>query len=70
MCGRCKCQTGVKRTKWWNENVDAAVRKKKRAYKKLIQLQTTESKDEYLKAKREARDAVRKAKNKEWVKLG
>ena len=44
--------------------------RKKKAYKKWIQLQTPESKDEYLKAKREARDAVRKAKNEEWVKLG
>ena len=44
--------------------------RKKRAYKKWIQLQTPKSKDEYLKAKREARDAARKARSKEWVKLG
>ena len=30
-------------------------------------MQTSESRDEYLRAKREARDAVRKAKNEEWV---
>ncbi len=33
-------------------------------------MQTSESRDEYLRAKREVRDAVRKAKNEEWVKLG
>ena len=33
-------------------------------------MQTSESRDEYLRAKREARDAVRNAKNEEWIKLG
>ena len=46
------------------------MRKKTGAYKRWIQVQTSESRDEYLRAKRVARDAVRKAKNEEWVKLG
>ena len=33
-------------------------------------MQTSESRDEYLRSKREARYAVRKANNEEWVKLG
>ena len=59
----------TKRTKWWNGNVEAAV-KEKGAYKRWIQVQTPESRDEYLSTKRGVRDAVRKAKNEEWVKLG
>ncbi len=68
--GRRKIQSDIKRTKWWNGDVEDAVRKKKGAYKRWIQVQTSESRDEYLRAKREARDAVRKAKNEEWVNLG
>ena len=39
--------------------------KKKRAYNNWVQYC-----NEYFRAKREVRDAVRKAKNDEWVKLG
>ena len=50
-CERRKCQTGARRTKWWNEDVESAVRKTKEAYKKWLQLQTPESKDEYRRGK-------------------
>ena len=70
VCGRRKIRSDIKRIKWWKGDVEDAVRKKKGAYKRWIQVQTSESRDEYLRAKREARDAVRKAKNEEWVKLG
>ena len=39
-------------------------------YKRWIEVQTSESRDEYLMTKREGKDAVRKAKSEEWVKLG
>ena len=67
MCGRRKIRSDIKRIKWRNGDVEDAVRKKKGVYKRWIQVETSESRDEYLRAKREARDAVRKAKNEEWV---
>ena len=35
-----------------------------------MQQKTSEAKEEYLQAKREAKRAVRKAQNEEWVELG
>ena len=70
VCGKRNIRSDIKRTKWWNCDVEDAVRKKKGAYKRWIQVQTSESRDEYLRAKRKARDSVRKAKNEEWVELG
>ena len=46
------------------------MRKKNGAYKKWLQSLTPEAKYEYLRVKRKARDAVKKTKNDEWVKLG
>ena len=31
LCGIIQCQTGVRGTKWWNENVETVVRQKKGA---------------------------------------
>ena len=70
VCRRRKYRSDVKRTKWWNGDAEAAVREKKGAYKRWIQVQTSESREEYLRAKRDLKDAVRKAKNEEWIKLG
>ena len=39
VCGRRKMRRDIKQTKWWNGNVEAAV-KKKGAYKRWIQVQT------------------------------
>ena len=52
------------------EEVETAVRKKKIAYKRRLQVKTTEAKEEYLKLKRAAGHEVRKAKNAEWRELG
>ena len=40
-------KSGKKRMRWWNDDVEAAVRRKKRAYKRWIEVQTSESRDEY-----------------------
>ena len=59
-----------KRTKWWNNEVKEAVRKKKVAYIVWSQQKTSEAKEEYLKAKREAKMVVRNVQNEEWIEMG
>ena len=59
-----------KRTRWWNDEVKEAVKKKKAAYLKWLQRNTQEAKDEYHRAKKEAKRIVRIAQNEEWVELG
>ena len=60
----------MKRTNWWNEEVRCAVRNKKVMYKRLLDTGTVEAKQMYNKAKLVAKNAVRRANNEEWVKLG
>ena len=61
---------GAKRTKWWNEEVKKAVAAKKMAYRKMLEVETDESRQRYVEAKREAKRVVRRAKNEEWIDLG
>ena len=70
VCGRRKGQSGKKRTGWWGKEVEAAIRKKKTAYKKWLQVKTKEAREMHLEAKKEAKQVVRKAKNEEWIKFG
>jgi len=56
------------RMKWWNIEVKEVVRKKKVEYVVWLQQKTSGAKEEYLKAKREARRVVRNAQqNEEWI---
>ena len=59
-----------KRTRWWNEEVQSTVKRKKMLYKMLLNTGSDEARQRYNEAKTEARRAVRKAKNNEWVQLG
>ena len=61
---------GMKRTKWWNDEVRCAVRWKKMMYKQMLDVGTEEARQRYTEAKSEARRVVRKAKNEEWAQLG
>ena len=47
-----------------------AVKSKKEAYKRWLQVKSTEGKEEYLKVKRAASNAVRNAKNEDWKRIG
>ena len=47
-----------------------AVKSKKEAYKRWLQVKTEDAKEVYLKAKRAASHTVRIAKNEEWKKIG
>ena len=46
------------------------MKEKKKAYLAWMQKETSEAKEEYLQAKREAKRAVRRAQNEEWIELG
>ena len=65
-----KKKRGVKRTKWWNEDVQKAVAAKKVAYRKILEVETAKSRKSYIEAKRESKRVVRRAKNEEWCNFG
>ena len=47
-----------------------AIKNKKVAYLKWLQQQTSEAKERYQEAKKEAKRVVRQARNEEWIELG
>ena len=47
-----------------------AVAAKKVAYKRMLEIETEESRQRYVEAKREAKKVVRRAKNEEWIDVG
>ena len=68
VCGRKRVRK-EKRTTWWSKEVEMAVKSKKEAYKRWLQVKSAEAKEEYLKAKRAASHAVRNAKMRNGRKL-
>ena len=54
-----------KQTRWWNDDVKSAVRRKKVMYRRLLDLGTEEAKKKYNEAKTVANKVVRRAKNEE-----
>ena len=60
----------VMRTTRWSKEVELAVKSKKEAYKRWLQVKSTEAKKEYLKAERATSTAVRNAKNEDWKRIG
>ena len=71
VCGVVKRRhSGGKRSRWWNEEVKLAVRRKKLLYKRYLDKDTEEAKRLYNEAKTEANRVVRKAKNEECMRLG
>ena len=69
VCGRRKCRK-KKRTRWWNREVEGAVKRKKEAFSRWLEVKSIEAKEEYRKAKRKASHVIRTAKNDEWRRLG
>ena len=67
VCGRKKIRK-EKSTAWWSKEVEVAVKSKKEAYKRWLQVKTEDAKEVYLKAKRAASHTVRKAKNEELAR--
>ena len=70
VCRMSRRKRGVRRTKWWNEEVQKAVAAKKVAYRRMLEVETEESRQRYVEAKREAKKVVRRAKNEEWIEVG
>ena len=70
VCRVSRKKRGVRRTKWWDEDVKKAVAAKKVAYRKMLEVETEETRQRYMEAKREAKKVVRRAKNEEWHDLG
>ena len=70
VCGIKQYRNAQKRTRWWNEEVKQAIKNKKVAYLKWLQQQTSEAKERYQEAKKEANRVVRQARNEEWIELG
>ena len=70
VCGTKQYRNAQKRTRWWNEEVKQAIKNKKVAYLKWLQQQTSEAKERYQEAKKEAKRVVRQARNEEWIELG
>ena len=54
-----------KQTRWWNDEVKSAVRRKEVMYRRLLNLGREEAKKKYNEAKTEAKRVVRRAKNEE-----
>ena len=67
VCGTTRRRGEAKRTRWWNEEVKCAVRKKKMMYRRLLDTGTEEAKQLYKDAKLEVKKVVRNAKNEEWT---
>ena len=65
VCGTTRRRGEAKRTRWWNEEVKYAVRKKKMMYRRLLDTETEEAKQLYKDAKLEAKKVVRNGKNEE-----
>ena len=70
VCRVSRKKKGAKRTKWWNEEVKKAVAAKKIVYRKMLEVETDESRQRYVEATREAKQVVGRAKNEEWIDLG
>ena len=70
VCRVSRKKRGVKRTKWWKEEVQKVVASKKVAYRRMLEVETEESRQRYVEAKREAKKVVRRAKNEEWIEVG
>lgn len=57
---------GLKRTKWWNEEVVAA---KKLVYRGILEVETDEARQKYVEGKREAKKVGGELKYSEGRKL-
>ena len=70
VCRVSRKKRGTNRTKWWNKEVKKAVAARKIAYRNMLEVETDESRQRYVEAKREAKWVVTRAKNEEWSDLG
>uniref|UniRef100_A0A6P7F4M9 Uncharacterized protein LOC114324777 n=1 Tax=Diabrotica virgifera virgifera TaxID=50390 RepID=A0A6P7F4M9_DIAVI len=67
ICGIRKHNKLHKRTRWWNNEVKTAVKKKKIAWKKYIETELEEDKEEYKRLRRLAKNTIKQVKTKNIV---
>lgn len=70
ICGYSRINKGMKRTRWWTEEVRSAVKQKKLAWKRYQQTNMREDKEIYDRLNKQAKDTVKKAKKKSWEEFG
>ena len=60
-----------KRTPWWNQELEEAIRAKRDAFKALLQNRlSSDLQSRYTEARKAATSAVKKSKEKSWKELG
>ncbi len=57
-------------TQWWTEEVKTAVKKKTKMLIRWLRLRTVESQMKYVEARREAKQAMKRAKTSMWEEMG
>ena len=70
VCGRKVIGGNKKRTAWWNDIVKQKVKEKKDAWKKYLANKSREDMEAYKLKRKEAKDEVRKSKQKQWEIFG
>ena len=65
LCGKTKGRADRENTWWWNEQVRDAIDRKKKAFKLWCTNQSTESKNNYRKARNETKKVIAKATKQE-----
>lgn len=70
ICGTKKINGNRKSSRWWNNEVKAKIKEKKKAWKKYIITGKIEDKVKYIQKRDEAKQEVKKAKTKTWEEFG
>lgn len=69
-CGKKVMKSNKKRTKWWNDEVKAAVRDKKETWKTFKRTQTEADREKYIEKRNIAKNTLRKSKSEAWEEYG
>src|SRR5678815_2991696 len=59
-----------KQTPWWTEQVQTAVKRKMKCFKRWIKTRGVEEREEYVEARREAEQIKRREKESTWERIG
>lgn len=70
VCGQRKIDGGRKSSRWWNNEVKAKIKEKKKAWKKYVKTGKIGDKSIYKQKRYEAKLAAGKAKSESWEEFG
>ncbi|XP_067001635.2 LINE-1 retrotransposable element ORF2 protein isoform X1 [Anabrus simplex] len=68
--GTTVCKDGKRRTSWWNDEVRAACKRKKKAYKKWLQTRAEADRELYVDERNRAKQIIVESKKKSWEDFG